>query len=260
MLVTPCASADTAGLTYRTNDLDLGAGDTIYLYTDGVTEAMDGSGELFGVDRLRRALEFRDETDPEELLSTVSGQISSFVGGAEQSDDITMLGLRINLLSSYVRVPAVFSSCEVVSDFVGGWLAQGRFPSRFVSQVMVVQDEAFSNVMRYAYKDATDIVTDGTVEPAPAQGVRGTSAFGRALPGEATVELSVDDGDMVLRLIDAGVPFDPLEDTTGRRTEDDDLQIGGDGITLIKGFMDDLAYGYVDGRNVLTMRKHIPTE
>jgi adenylate cyclase len=73
------------------------AGEWICVVTDGVTEAMNEAGELYGAARLRKVLgTLPDAVTPPELLAAVRADVSRFVGGAEPSDDLTMLCLRWN--------------------------------------------------------------------------------------------------------------------------------------------------------------------
>ncbi len=69
-------------------------GDRLFLYTDGVTEAHDGRGELFGDARLADALTAAGDAGPEELTANVKCAVDAFAAGAEQYDDITMLALQ----------------------------------------------------------------------------------------------------------------------------------------------------------------------
>ena len=70
-------------------------GDTLVLYTDGVTEAMDEAMALYGEDRLQAFLESADPAlSPAELERAIRRDIARFVGAAEQADDITLLVLR----------------------------------------------------------------------------------------------------------------------------------------------------------------------
>ena len=80
--------------SYREYRLEIGVGDTLFLYTDGVTEATDGTNALYGADRLLAALNRSRSPDPEGLLREVKGDIDRFVGQAPQFDDITMLSLQ----------------------------------------------------------------------------------------------------------------------------------------------------------------------
>ncbi len=87
---------------YTQQKIALQPGDFLYLYTDGVTEAMDPELQQYGDMRLRQILSFGDhppEADPEcgmtsALCNLVAGDVNNFVRGAEQSDDITMLCIR----------------------------------------------------------------------------------------------------------------------------------------------------------------------
>lgn len=86
--------AGMEGVRYRENVMELAPGDTLYLYTDGVTEATDGNQELFGEARLQAALNDQPDLPVYDLLPKIKHCIDTFVGDAEQFDDITMLGLK----------------------------------------------------------------------------------------------------------------------------------------------------------------------
>lgn len=82
---------------YEQQELVLAPGDMLFCYTDGVNEAMNDAGEPFGEDRLIATLAGLDTaTDANAVLRGVGAAITEFAGGAEQSDDITMLGLKFN--------------------------------------------------------------------------------------------------------------------------------------------------------------------
>ena len=85
--------AGMEGVRYRENEMELAPGDVLYLYTDGVTEATDAHQQLFGEERLQTALNEQPMLPVGQMLSKIKGCIDTFVGEAEQFDDITMLGL-----------------------------------------------------------------------------------------------------------------------------------------------------------------------
>ena len=88
--------AGMEGVRYRGNEIDLAPGDSIYLYTDGVTEATDLNTELYGEDRLHTVLEKYKDAAPQVICDEVKRDVDAFVGEAPQFDDITMLALKYN--------------------------------------------------------------------------------------------------------------------------------------------------------------------
>ncbi|MBR4721044.1 MAG: SpoIIE family protein phosphatase [Clostridia bacterium] len=87
------------GMVYKEQTVQLQKGDILYLYTDGVTEAMDAEEKLYGEDRLKKLLSFGEKYPVPADKNGVAGavcklvkdEVDAFVRGAEQSDDITML-------------------------------------------------------------------------------------------------------------------------------------------------------------------------
>jgi sigma-B regulation protein RsbU (phosphoserine phosphatase) len=72
-------------------------GDTLVLFSDGVTEAMDPDEQLFGDHRLKEALSGQHDTPLDHLKKTVLESIESFTRGAGQADDVTLLLVRYQL-------------------------------------------------------------------------------------------------------------------------------------------------------------------
>lgn len=85
--------AGMEGIRYRAGSFTLGAGDKIFQYTDGVTEATNAKNELYGMERLERVLAENSGKIPAEILPAVREDIDRFVGNEPQFDDITMLCL-----------------------------------------------------------------------------------------------------------------------------------------------------------------------
>lgn len=83
--------AGLEGFTYETSTFRMDHGDRIFLYTDGVTEAMNRQDELFGEKRLLAWMSQNRGAAPEEALHGLREEIAVFADGAEQYDDITML-------------------------------------------------------------------------------------------------------------------------------------------------------------------------
>ncbi len=84
------------GMKYKEYELTLEKGTTLFLYTDGVPEATDVGGRMFGAQRMLSALNESPEATPEQLLKNVRRAVDDFVKDAEQFDDLTMLCLEFN--------------------------------------------------------------------------------------------------------------------------------------------------------------------
>ena len=81
------------GIKYRVQELTLEPGDSMYIYTDGVNEATNSKWEMFGNERLEKAL--NDNlgliAEPEALVDKLYKAIDEFAGEADQAEDITMV-------------------------------------------------------------------------------------------------------------------------------------------------------------------------
>lgn len=84
-------------MKYKQTQMTLNEGDVLFLYTDGVTEAMDKQHHLYGDDRLKQLMNQKVGWNFGDILTTVKSDIDTFVNGAPQFDDITMLALKMNI-------------------------------------------------------------------------------------------------------------------------------------------------------------------
>lgn len=226
------------GASYREYELQLFPGDALFVYTDGVPEAIDAREQAFGTERLLHALNLDPAAGPEELLRNVRREMDAFVKDAEPFDDITMLGFVYHgteeqTMPKTITMEASLSNLERALAFVDETLEQMGCPMKQQMQVDLALEEAFVNVANYAYGG----------EPGP-------------------VSLSVlaegETGELTITLMDRGTPFDPL----GREEPDlslpaEEREIGGLGILMVKKSMDVVRYAYENGQNILTMVKHI---
>ena len=86
------ALAAMEGMRYREYEIELHPGDRLFVYTDGIPEAIDEREAQFGVERLTAALNAVKGADLKDALPAIRRDIADFAGAAEQFDDITMLG------------------------------------------------------------------------------------------------------------------------------------------------------------------------
>ncbi len=81
-------------ITYQQEELKIGKDNLIYLYTDGITEAMNPERQQFSETRLLEAVELYKDLDLKDFALSIKSNIDEFAEGAEQADDITMLVLK----------------------------------------------------------------------------------------------------------------------------------------------------------------------
>lgn len=84
-----------SGKIYTQYEFTLGKGGTLFVFTDGVTEARNFDRVMFGEERLIEALNKAPDAPPQELLESVHREVNEFVGDAPQFDDLTMLGIKL---------------------------------------------------------------------------------------------------------------------------------------------------------------------
>ena len=132
-----------------------------------------------------------------------------------------------------LTVPARNESLDEIVAFVGGELEQVDCPGVARMQIELAIEEIFVNIASYAYQNA-----EGEAE---------IRCEVRREPLEVTVEF-----------LDGGTPFDPLSNEDADTSEEGLLsRTGGLGIFLVKDTMDEVAYRYEGGKNILTIRKKL---
>ncbi len=88
------AVATIEGIKFGDQEFQLNPGDSLFVYTDGVTEATNSNGELFGEQRLVESLNKDANASVSDVLRIVKEDVDKFVGSASQFDDLTMLSFR----------------------------------------------------------------------------------------------------------------------------------------------------------------------
>ena len=137
--------------------------------------------------------------------------------------------------------PATEDQLEPVQSFIDGELEQYDCPPKAQIQLAVAVEEIFINIVRYAYHPIVRYAYHPEV-------------------GLATVRCSVggDPLQVTIQFLDNGKPFNPLEKEDADITlSAEERDIGGLGILMVKKSMDAVDYEYVDGKNILTIRKNL---
>jgi len=229
---------------YKEAEIKLESGDVLYLYTDGVTEAMNRDRELFSEERLLAALNANKDLYSEDLLSAVKREVDTFVGEAEQTDDITMLTLKVNSVGGRVaedlgdaakklEVGAGLENLNKALAFVNAELERHGCPRDIREKIDIAVEEVFMNIADYAYSPGA---------------------------GNAVIYITVTDK-AVIRFEDSGKPYNPLESSDPNfEVPLLERDIGGLGVFLVKKLMDNVEYTRAENKNVLVMTKEIRNE
>jgi sigma-B regulation protein RsbU (phosphoserine phosphatase) len=246
---------------YIEKEINLEPGDVLYLYTDGVTEAMNTNRELFSEQRLLAALNANRDSPPEELLSAIKLEVDNFADGTEQADDITMLALKVNGTAGYseempenavkkLEIKASLENLNTVLGFVNTELEQRGCPPHIKGEIDVAVEEIFMNIANYAYVQeysAGQVLTSVVPEK------RGS------LPdtGNTVILISVT-SKVIIRFEDTGRPFNPLEQAAPDfNIPPVERKPGGLGVFLVKELMDNIEYSRIENKNILVMTKTI---
>ena len=216
---------------YTANELTLLPGDTLFLYTDGLTEAENIRKELFGERRALETAAISGTLTASEQMERMQQAVHTFVDGAEQSDDLTMLVIRFMGNDNTLCMSNDIEELNKLEPFLNGIFERENLDMSMLPQIDLALEEAVTNIIMYAYPE----------------GEKGTA--------ELTVEVA--DGQISATLIDSGTPFNPLQQQEANLDVSlEERKIGGLGIHLIKEIMDVVEYAYEDGRNVLKMKKN----
>lgn len=125
------------GLTYEEKTSEIGRGDSVLLYSDGIIEAHDPAGEMYGFPRLKA--DMATELAGTELLDELLDRLHAFTGrGWEQEDDITMVALRRSLGSTgEIATPGAVGAPEVLAEFeLPGALGNERLAMERVAEIV----------------------------------------------------------------------------------------------------------------------------
>ncbi len=231
------------GIDYKLGQIQMNPGDSILLYTDGVTEAQTTRGEFYGEERLLEYLNSSYDKDEFEVVNGLRDDLKKFAEEQEQFDDITMLYMKYNgdipeSLDERIFDAKVENLIQV-QEFVDEKMEKAGLSIKTTMDVSLAIEELFTNVASYAY-----------------EGYYGSEDERPDNFGKVAVAIKCEDNNITLRMSDWGVQFDPLAKNPPDTTLDaDEREFGGLGIHLVRKLMDHVEYRYEDNKNILEMRK-----
>ena len=259
---------------YRQQVYDLKPGDTLFLYTDGVTEATNSKNELFGDARLLKTLAKSKDLETADVCKFVKKEIDSFVQDVPQFDDITMLCVK------YIgNGEPVWERYEKTIDVVNGGKHELK---NFVDKIFSPMDESAKEQMQNAwerYEKMVDVIPENQVVlTAFVEGI--LAHMERSAKSQMQINIAIDEiySNIVkfsgatkvtlivevrkatltakLTFIDDGMPYDPLKNKDPDITlSAEEREVGGLGIFIVKKTMDSVCYRRNGDNNELAITK-----
>ena len=217
---------------FEVSEMQLKAGDEIFIYTDGITEAVNAFDEQYGEERLLKTINNIYSDDTKIILEGVKQNVKEFAQGVAQSDDMTMLifkycGKNPSNKKSYKGI----ASKQNYKNFIS-WLKKTcndfAFSEEIIGKLHLVTEELYTNIFSYAYEEKQ---------------------------GDLEVILQKEDNAIIYTFKDNGIPFNPLEKPDPDITlPPESREQGGLGIFMVKNSVDEISYENKDGKNILSMK------
>ena len=218
---------------YQTSHTSLNAGETLVLYTDGVTEAMDTENRLFSTPRFEQTIQRLAHQRPIDLLTKLVEDVQAFARGAVQADDITLLAMQY-------RQPALLeitlgnraAELQRLAMEVEHFAQSHRIPEPDVHALSLALDEVVTNTISYGYDDQE--------------------------AHEIRVGVTLANGRLSAEVEDDGRPFNPLTAPPPDLTSNvEERPVGGLGVHLLRSLMEQVEYRRESGKNHLIMSKRL---
>ena len=218
---------------YETQETQLENGTTLFLYTDGLTEAMNKQHEMFRLERVMETLVEKESC--QALVEHMQETVNTFVQGAEQSDDMTMLAIRyhrpenVYILDESIVLKSDLKEIRDLNNFIKKVGAALLLDEKMTRKIRLAVEEAVVNVMEYAYPEGKK--------------------------GDVIVAAKADSNRLKIIITDQGKPFDPTQkEKADVSLTAEERPIGGLGLLLVRELMDSINYEREGNSNVLTLR------
>ena len=222
-------------------------GESIILYTDGITEARNINRQLLGAERWKKIVESQEDVQGDNVQNTKDVQrdnvqntrveskeaerllngVKTFIGEAEPADDITLMVItkKTSVVPRYIQVENKMDQSPVLRALLHNYGVCVGLDKRTLKKMEVALEEAVVNVINYS--------------------------------NASHIQLTITHSPLTITITDDGIPFDPtaqaevdIEKTVEER------QIGGLGIALLRQISDELHYRRVEDMNQLIIIKH----
>lgn len=149
---------------FEQRSFPLAAGDLLLFFSDGITEARNAAGDMFGTDRLQQCVRAYGGLAPTELIETIRKILVSFCGSDRMADDVTLVALRLEEAGApTAKVEMIIKSdlcqLECIREFVRSFCAGlplALLDDESVAKLELAVNETASNIMKHAYLGQKD--------------------------------------------------------------------------------------------------------
>ena len=148
-----------AGLAYKEDRVQLYAEDTLFMYTDGVTEAHDKANQLFGDQRLAQMMAAKKNEDVKKIVLDVVAEVKAFEGDCDQYDDVTAMAVKYQkkpidtLKKLKVEIINDLAQIDKVNQAFNSFSEENHISTSVRRKLNLVFDELLNNIISYAYDD-----------------------------------------------------------------------------------------------------------
>lgn len=220
---------------YRQISFPLESGDSLVLFSDGITEARNEQGELFGLERLEHCIEAQRQLQPEELVEAIRSAVLAYCRPGHLSDDVTLVAVHVEetgppVARAELRISSELSELREAREFTRSFcqgLPGAPLSEAGIAALSLAVNETVSNVIKHAYRGQAD---------------RSIHIEAEAYAGHVTI-----------RLHHRGTPFVP--DALARPPIDMPRE-SGLGLYMVSQCVNDIEYAHDEhGRNWISLTK-----
>ncbi len=218
-----------SGFPYVEEKHSFNPGDRIFLFTDGLNEAINSKEEEFSYSRIEEVLKDNINSSINEIIENMNIAHNKFVAGEDVFDDVTMLLIEASkneLHLSYQNEDVTIIE-QIVDQFEKTFAG---LSAKVKSEVGIIIDEIVNNIISYSEVENLEL----------------------------DIDFKLEKNELVIIFKDNGKKFDPLQKEDKYLEEySDDIETGGFGIGLVKTLSTSQKYEYKNKRNILMIRKDI---
>ena len=227
----------TQGMRFVQQETTVPPGASLFLYTDGLTEAENAQHAFFGEKRLLSSAGPVSVLSAREQVAAIHDAIRKHVKDAPQSDDLTMLCIRFmgqpeQVTDRHLILHNDIQQIPQLADFVETIAEESGLSQTLAMSLNLALEEAVTNVIVYAYPPGTDGLVD--------------------------IEAILHKDRIRFIISDSGHPFDPTQvKEVDINLPLEERPIGGLGIHLVRSIMDEVSYERLGDRNILYLLKKL---